>query len=81
MIVPGGARAARADRLLQTDRKEDIHVQWMHVTPTATSPPVMESVNNGASLVGGTHGQFGSTLGIIYHLFDFRSGRSHFDTA
>jgi outer membrane protein assembly complex protein YaeT len=50
--------------------KEDIHVQMDDVTHTANvSIQVKEIGQQRASLVGG-NGQFGSTLGIIYTVFD-----------
>src|SRR5205807_7797107 len=51
-------------------RKEDIHVQLDEATHTANVSIRLEEIGQQrASLTGGT-GQFGSTLGVIYTIFD-----------
>jgi outer membrane protein insertion porin family len=71
-LEAGLARLARTGYFKQI-RKEDIHVQMDDVTHTANvSIQVKEIGQQRASLVGGI-GQFGSTLGIIYTVFDLLS--------
>jgi outer membrane protein insertion porin family len=68
-LEAGLARLARTG-YFKPIRKEDIHVQMDDVTRTANvSIRVEEIGQQRASLIGG-HGQFGSTLGIAYTLFD-----------
>jgi outer membrane protein assembly complex protein YaeT len=68
----GLARLARTG-YFKPIRQEDIHVQMDDVTHTASvSIHVKEIGQQRASLVGG-NGQFGSTLGIIYTVFDLLS--------
>jgi len=71
-LEAGLARLARTG-YFKPIRKEDIHVQMDDVTHTANvSLQVKEIGQQRASLVGGI-GQFGSTLGIIYTVFDLLS--------
>jgi len=71
-LEAGLARLARTG-YFKPIRKEDIHVQMDDVTHTANvSIEVKEIGQQRASLVGG-NGQFGSTLGIIYTVFDLLS--------
>ncbi len=71
-LEAGLARLARTG-YFKPIRKEDIHVQMDEVTHTANvSLQVKEIGQQRASLVGGI-GQFGSTLGIIYTVFDLLS--------
>jgi outer membrane protein insertion porin family len=71
-LEAGLARLARTG-YIKPIRKEDIRVQMDDVTHTANvSIQVKEIGQQRASLVGG-NGQFGSTLGIIYTVFDLLS--------
>ena len=71
-LEAGLARLARTG-YFKPIRKEDIHVQMDDVTRTANvSIEVKEIGQQRASLVGG-NGQFGSTLGIMYTVFDLLS--------
>ena len=72
-LEAGLARLARTG-YFHPIRKEDIHVQTDEATHTAdVTVRIQEAGKQRASLSGG-HGQFGSTLGIAYALFDlFRS--------
>src|SRR5713226_4754926 len=71
-LEAGLARIARTG-YFKPIRKEDIDVQMDDVTHTASvSIQVKEIGQQRASLVGGT-GQFGSTIGIIYTVFDLLS--------
>jgi outer membrane protein insertion porin family len=68
-LEAGLARLARTG-YFKPIRKEDIHVQLDDATHTANvSIQVKEIGQQRASLVGG-NGQFGSTLGIAYTVFD-----------
>ena len=69
-LEAGLARLARTG-YFKPIRKQDIHVQMNDTTHTANvSIRVEEIGQQRASLLGG-RGQFGSTLGIAYTLFDF----------
>ncbi len=71
-LEAGLARLARTG-YFKPIRKEDIHVHMDEVTHTANvSIEVKEIGQQRASLVGGS-GQFGSTIGIIYSVFDLLS--------
>jgi outer membrane protein insertion porin family len=68
-LEAGLARLARTG-YFKPIRREDIHVQMDEVTHTVNvSIEVKEIGQQRASLVGG-NGQFGSTLGIMYTVFD-----------
>jgi len=68
-LEAGLARLARTG-YFKPIRKEDIHVQMNDATRTANvSIRVEEIGQQRASLIGGS-GQFGSTIGIAYTLFD-----------
>jgi outer membrane protein insertion porin family len=73
--VNDGALEAGLARLARTGyfkpiRKENIHVQMNDATHTASISILVEEIGQQrAALIGG-NGQFGSTLGIAYTLFD-----------
>jgi outer membrane protein assembly complex protein YaeT len=68
-LEAGLARLARTG-YFKPIRREDIHVQMDDLTHTANISICVEEIGQQrASLLGG-HGQFGSTLGIAYTVFD-----------
>jgi outer membrane protein insertion porin family len=51
-------------------RKEDVHVQFDETTHTANVSIHLEEIGQQRASLGGGTGQFGSTLGIAYTVFD-----------
>jgi outer membrane protein insertion porin family len=68
-LQAGLARLARTG-YFKPIRREDIHVQMEEQTHTATISIRVEEIGQQRASLNGGHGQFGSTLGIAYTVFD-----------
>lgn len=79
LLETGLARLAKTGYFHQI-KKEDVRVQTDDITHTADVTIRVSEVGQQRTLFSGGHGQFGSTLGLAYSLFDLLQREELFST-